>query len=345
MNSVSGSKLIYLLYYFFLAMLMLRPFLEVNKLSDLPFWFTQALDVPSRRGTVEVEKANIVYETWGEPSNPGVILIHGSNAHLEWWRFTAPFLADKLHVLALDLSGNGDSDWRERYTGELFAKEVMTAAEAASMKANPFIVGHSFGGYVALETCYHFQEKIGGLLLMDFTTAPPEEYVEWGKRVEREGVKPGRTLRTYPTKEAAKERFRLLPDQPGVRQELLDHMADYAIKEVDGGWTWKFDPALFDYLEMGIDQRDKYASLECPSALILGEKSEDGGAFYEAHMSKITNGLLPTVTIPGTYHHLMFDNPLAVAMTMKLLLLEWHRQANQDQLQSALRQVVLNPGG
>ena len=92
------------------------------------------------------------------------------------------------------------------------------------MKVNPFIVGHSFGGYVALETCYHFQEKIGGLLLMDFTTAPPEEYVEWGKRVEREGVKPGRTLRTYPTKEAAKERFRLLPDQPGVRQELLDHI-------------------------------------------------------------------------------------------------------------------------
>jgi hypothetical protein len=55
--------------------------------------------------------------------------------------------------------------------------------------------------------------------------------------------------------------------------------------------------------------------------------------------------LLPTVTIPGTYHHLMFDNPLAVAMTMKLLLLEWHRQANQDQLQSTLRQVVLNSGG
>ena len=148
-----------------------------------------------------------------------------------------------------------------------------------------------------------------------------------GETGRKRRVKPGRTLRTYPTKEAAKERFALLPDQQ-ARQELLDHMADYAIKEVAGGLTWKFDPALFDYLEMGIDH-DKYASLECPSALIL-EKSEDGGAFYEAHMSKITNGLLPTVTIPGTHHHLMFDNPLAVAMTMKLLLLEWHRQANQD---------------
>ena len=180
---------------------------------------------------------------------------------------------------------------------------------------------------------------------MDFTTAPPEKYVEWGKRVEREGVDPGRKLRTYPTKEAAKARFRLIPEQPGVKRELLDHMADYAIKEVDGGWTWKFDPALFDYLEMGIDQRDKYASLACPSALILGEKSEDEGAFYEEHMSKITDGLLPTVTVPGTYHHLMFDEPLTVAMTMKLLLLEWHRQANHEQLQSALHQVVLNSGG
>ena len=113
-------------------------------MSDLPFWFNQALDVPSKRGLVEVENANIVYESWGDPGNPGAVLIHGSNAHLEWWRFTAPFLADKLHIVALDLSGNGDSDWRERYTGELFAKEVMATAEAASMKENPFIVGHSF---------------------------------------------------------------------------------------------------------------------------------------------------------------------------------------------------------
>ena len=324
---------------------MLRTFLEGNILSDLPFWFAHALATPSKRGIVEVERANIVYEAWGNAGNPGAILIHGSNAHLEWWRFTAPFLADKLHIVALDLSGNGDSDWRERYSGELFAKEVMGVADAASMKENPFIVGHSFGGYVALETCHYFQDKIGGLLLMDFTTAPPEEYVEWGKRVEREGVDPGRKLRIYPTKEAAKARFRLIPEQPGVRQELLNHMADYAIKEVDGGWTWKFDPGLFDYLEMGIDQRDKYASLACPSALILGEKSEDEGAFYGEHMSKITDGLLPSVTVPGTYHHLMFDEPLTVAMTMKLLLLEWHRQANHEQLQSALHQVVLNSGG
>jgi hypothetical protein len=26
---------------------------------------------------------------------------------------------------------------------------------------------------------------------------------------------------------------------------------------VPEGWTWKFDPGLFDYLEMGMDQYDK----------------------------------------------------------------------------------------
>ena len=85
-------------------------------MSDLPFWLERALAVPSETGSVEVAGANIVYETWGEIGNPGIVLIHGSNAHLEWWRFTAPFLADNFRVAALDLSGNGDSDWRERYT-------------------------------------------------------------------------------------------------------------------------------------------------------------------------------------------------------------------------------------
>ena len=61
-------------------------------------------------------------------------------------------------------------------------------------------------------------------------------------------------------------------------QELLEHMANYGLKEVEGGWTWKFDPALFDYLEMGVDQQQKFIDMRCPTALMLGEQSEDEGA-------------------------------------------------------------------
>ena len=295
--------------------------------------------MPSETGSVEVAGANIVYETWGEIGNPGIVLIHGSNAHLEWWRFTAPFLADNFRVAALDLSGNGDSDWRERYTSELLAEEVWQVCQAAELGDKPFVVGHSFGGWVALETGKYHDAELGGILFMDFTTAPPEEYLEWGLRAEREGVDPGRKLRVYEEKEAALKRFRFIPEQPGVHPAVLKHLAEYGLKEVDGGWTWKFDPALFDHMEMGAAQRDTFSQLTTNRALMLGEKSEDEGAFYAEHMLAITDGLLPTITVPGTYHHLMFDQPVAVAMSMKMLLLEWHRQNNNEAYEAALSAV------
>ncbi|GIS18351.1 MAG: hypothetical protein CM15mP120_02670 [Pseudomonadota bacterium] len=102
-------------------------------------------------------------------------------------------------------------------------------------------------------------------------------------------------------------------------------MANYGLKEVADGWTWKFDPGLFDYLEMGVDQQQKFINMRCPTALMLGEQSEDEGALYGDSMLEISGGKLPTITVPGTYHHLMFDQPIAVAMATKLLLLEWWR--------------------
>jgi hypothetical protein len=46
-------------------------------------------------------------------------------------------------------------------------------------------------------------------------------------------------------------------------------------------------------------------------------------------MLNASGGVLPTITVPGTYPQLMFDQPIAVASAMKLLLLEWVRQNRQ----------------
>ena len=301
-----------------------------------PFWFQRALDTPSSPGEVEVDGVNVHFETWGEVGAPGVVLIHGSNAHLEWWRFVAPFLADQFRVVALDSSGNGDSGWRERYSGELFANEVWAACQAAELGENPFVVGHSFGGFVALETGHQFGSQLGGVIFMDFTVAPPEQYLEWGMRAEREGVQPKRQLRVYEDKAKALGRFRFIPEQPTTHQCVLDYIAEHSLKPVDGGWTWKFDPGLFDYLEMGIDQRDKFIQMGCRSAVILGEDSQDEGAFFADHMATITGGTLPIFKIPGTYHHLMFDEPLAVAMATKAILLDWIREDGSEILAGSL---------
>lgn len=267
---------------------------------------------------------DINYRVWGAEGLPGIVLVHGSNANLEWWRFVAPFLADQFRVAALDLSGNGDSGWRERYSGEVFAEETMAVCRAAGIAERPVVVGHSFGGYVALETAYRYGASLDGLVLADFTVSPPERYTEWGRRAEREGKAP-RATRVYPTLEAALARFRLLPEQPVRGPAVTDYIARSCIRQVEGGWTWKFDPALFDHLEMGSEQRDKFLALQCKSALILGEHSTDDGAQSADYMVELTGGRLPVIELVDTYHHMTFDDPLAMTAALKGLILAWRQ--------------------
>jgi pimeloyl-ACP methyl ester carboxylesterase len=287
-----------------------------------PEWFERALAVPSHRGSVDVGGVPINYMTWGKPGSQGVVLVHGSNAHLEWWRFVAPFLASEFHVAALDLSGNGDSGWRDRYSGALYAEEVMAVANAAGLGERPFVVGHSFGGFVTLEAGHLFGDRLGGIVMVDFTVRPPENYIEWGRRREREGKEPRRT-RVYDDYDTALGRFRLMPEQPCQHACVIDYVARHSLREVEGGWTWKFDPTMFDHLEMGSAQRDKFLALRCRSAVILGEHSRDGGAQSGGYMREITGGRVPIFTIPTVHHHMMFEEPLALTMGIMALLLDW----------------------
>jgi len=88
---------------------------------------------------------------------------------------------------------------------------------------------------------------------------------------------------------------------------------------------------------MGAEQRDKFVALRCRSALVLGQHSEDSGAQTAAYMSQLTDGILPIIEIPETYHHMMFDEPLATTMAIKATLLAWRRQDEDDRYVSALK--------
>jgi len=293
-----------------------------------PQWYQRALDTRSEEQTIEIEGCSINYATWGDVGMPGIVLIHGSNANLEWWRFVAPFLADQFRVAAIDLSGNGNSEWREKYTGELFAKEVMAVCEAAQLGDKPFVVAHSFGGFVGLETGYYFGRQLGGIIFGDFTVQAEDNYIEWGLQAQEQGGQVARSTRVYEDYNVALGRFRLVPEQPCQHPWIVDYLATKALREVDGGWTWKFDPGLFDYLEMGKEQSEKFSKLECRSALLLGEHSTDEGAQSAEYMVEMTDGILPVFSIPGTYHHFMFDEPIATVVAIKGILHSWLQSGN-----------------
>ena len=310
-------------------------------MTEVPHWFEHGLAHPGTPGDVEVDGARIHFETWGPAPGtaPGIILIHGSNAHLSWWRFVAPYLARKYRVAALDLSGNGASDHRAAYSGAQLAAEVFGVCEAAELGPRPFVIGHSFGGFVALETAHHFGDRLAGVIFNDFTVRPPEDYVEWGLRAQREGRTEPRRLRTYETLDEAAGRFRLVPDQPPLHPAVHRWLAEESLKQVEGGWTWRFDPGLFDHLEMGVAQRDKFARLACRSAVVLGEHSADDGARSGPYMRAITQGLLPILTIPDTHHHMMFEEPLALTMAFEGLIDAWIAEDGRDALATVLSEL------
>jgi hypothetical protein len=129
----------------------------------------------------------------------------------------------------------------------------------------------------------------------------------------------------------------MVPDQPCQHPYIIDYLAGHSLHAVEGGWTWKFDPSLFDHLEMGPSQRDKFIDLQCRSAVLMGEDSQDDGAQSAEYMSEISAGILTLFEVPGTHHHLMFDEPLAVAMALKGILLAWIQEDRSEEMQRSLQ--------
>src|SRR4029450_8692483 len=72
---------------------------------------------------VDVEGAAVRYRAWGPLGAPGVVLVHGGLAPARWWDHIAPLLG-AYRVLAPDLTGHGDSDWRSEYDTLQWAREL-----------------------------------------------------------------------------------------------------------------------------------------------------------------------------------------------------------------------------
>ncbi|MBK5289616.1 MAG: alpha/beta fold hydrolase, partial [Acidimicrobiia bacterium] len=81
-------------------------------LPDAPAWFSRALSVPIERGTVDVD-GPINFLAWGTPGTRGLVFVHGGGAHAHWWTHVAAAFADEFRVVAVDLSGHGDSTHRD----------------------------------------------------------------------------------------------------------------------------------------------------------------------------------------------------------------------------------------
>ena len=250
--------------------------------TKTPPWFEEALATPRQEGWLDSAGCPIHYFSWGNPSNPGVLLLHGFLAHARCFAFIAPLLAKDYYVVASDFSGMGDSGVREEYPDEVRLQELMDVARETGLFDNghkPTIIAHSYGGSVGLIAMERCNEKFSRLVICDLMTLRPERLKAHAKESGPPGSQdPKRPNRVYRDYETAKGRFVLSPPQKVNEEYLFDYMAYHSLKEVEGGWSWKFHPSVFkrstDLHERLLAQGKRIANAPGPMAIVYGEQSE-----------------------------------------------------------------------
>lgn len=299
-----------------------NPHLKIA--APAPDWFHWAVSRPAASRHVSVEDCPIHYLLWDGPARDeqarGVLLVHGGGAHAHWWSFIAPFLARDYKVAALDLSGMGDSGWRKDYGASLWAAEIRAVLADAGLGEKPFVVGHSFGGFMTMRFGSEHGSEIGGAIIVDSPIRSPEEEAERGSVRPRMGNK-----RFYPDFETALGRFRLMPAQDCVNEFIVEYIGRHSLRQEAEGWTWKFDGDALGARRFGEPFHEYLQALTCRSALLFGERSALVSRDTATYMSSLMGPAAPIVEIPEAQHHVMLDQPLAFVSAVRTLLESWRR--------------------
>src|ERR671917_2983136 len=220
---------------------------------------------------------------WRSGSGPDpVICLHGITAHHRAFNALARHLGPSRGVVGVDLRGRGDSGKSESVYGlEAHASDVIRVLDHLGLK-RAVIVGHSMGGFVALETALSYPERVRALVLLDGgwprVEVSPEEMSEEQKQ-EAAAIEEGleRAFRrldmTFESPEAYLDFW--FPGRGLTPDDLPPDLADYYLydlEEVEGGYRPKASRAAAEEDSSSVSSEapslEKLRGVRCLVALV-----------------------------------------------------------------------------
>jgi pimeloyl-ACP methyl ester carboxylesterase len=115
---------------------------------------------------------------WGG-SGPPLVLLHGLASQAHIWDLVAPHLAETVRVLAIDQRGHGRSDKpAEGYDFATITADLDAILGVLGI-GQVMLVGHSWGGNVALQYAVDHPDRVSSLVLLDGGFLQLRDDMDW----------------------------------------------------------------------------------------------------------------------------------------------------------------------
>jgi pimeloyl-ACP methyl ester carboxylesterase len=207
-----------------------------------------------------------------------IVLLHGLASNARWWQLVAPLLAHRFRVVALNQRGHGQTDKPEGGYDFVSVIGDLDAFFTELRIERPVIVGHSWGGNVALEFAATHTDRTCGLVLVDggFLELQARPGMTW-ERAERELAPPDMTSLTPQRLVELAKQWELGPIWSDQIESAL--LANFEVTEAG-----TIRPHLARDRHMRVvralwDQRpsELYPRIACPVLFALAERSSGRG--------------------------------------------------------------------
>lgn len=265
-----------------------------------PTWFDPAAYDTADVHQLDSAGARITFRTGGAGDGPRVLFVHGGRAHATWWAHQlALFGADLPKWATIDLSGHGDSEWRDEYRARLWLGELRDVAATLAADDRLVLVGHSLGGMLSLLLAASGTvERIDRVITVD---AVP---LDSGRGLAP--AAPSTSKPFYTTLDEGVAAFAGRPARRGWADWLAHFVGERSLRPHDGGWVWRHDNASRVIERPTIDD---FGTLDLTRVtLILGDRSPYRQSILASSFVECAGADLRRVGL-NTGHDVMMENP------------------------------------
>lgn len=252
--------------------------------------------------------ATLHYEQVGE--GPDLVLIHGIGGNLATWHLKiVPMLWDQYQTLTYDLRGHGYSSMTDTgYTPTDAARDLLELMDQVGIEKAD-IVGHSFGGDVALYFAYLYPDRVRSIVIIEAAVpvlvpywTEDKERAEWAvDLLGRLGI-PIPADRRFDGEFVLNEAFKL-PNKWGPLKDLPAQWTTEKMMKLYGKTSLLKDCAV-----VGALTKEAIPSIEAPTHLIYDTGSHGWTLSYKFLMENLPN--VTGVMVPTEDDELPHFSPL-----------------------------------